>query len=69
MKLVGKLDNWYYIPGGHISGDIYKRFHDGEFITTSRVKSLPWVGFKQHELVETKNSCYVLGEPLHVDDA
>jgi len=58
------LEHWLYSNGmvwGQVFGDKKNRFPDGAWIHTSKVE-LP-LSLEKGELVRTRNSVYLLGEP------
>lgn len=47
---------WTFVVKGKIWDDKKKRFNNGEFVTTSRVKSIDF----ENGLIFTKNSVYLI---------
>ena len=65
--ITGRLENWSLDPSfnmmwGHIYGDIHKRFYDGAFIHTSSLKHPVKTEHKEGDIIQTRNSTYLLGK-------
>lgn len=66
--LTGRLENWTVVSVSSIDfviyGDMYddnnNRFKDGTAVRTSSIKQRP---VSEGDIVETKNSTYLLGKP------
>ena len=68
MITTGRLENWMVDPlfkdhpetilWGHVFDDVRKRFVDGEWIHTSGTANRD---FKEGDIVQTRNSVYILG--------
>lgn len=68
-EVTGRLESWYYdhalrVYYGHIYDDVKKRWWDGAFIHTSHC---PYPNKKEGDIIETRNSTYLLGKPLEME--
>lgn len=66
-EITGRLEGWFLdsannILWGGLHDDIRKRWQDGQHIHTSDLKSSNPAGFKEGDIVETRNSSYLLGK-------
>ncbi len=62
----GRLESWsvaYNSVIGNIYYDSKDRFYDGALIRTSKVQEPALEELKEGDVVETRNSKYVLGKP------
>ncbi|MCP4341327.1 MAG: hypothetical protein GY799_21180 [Desulfobulbaceae bacterium] len=64
----GLIEEWSINQGsiwGHLYYDPARRWEDGTFIRTSRIKH-GQDDLKEGDQVQTLNSCYTLGKPVEV---
>ena len=68
-KITGRLEEWFigreigdeFLVWGHCYDDVHERFFDGQLIHTSGIRIRP---LKEGDVVETRNSTYLLGKQL-----
>lgn len=69
MQITGRIENWSYnkkqnVIVGDLHDDIHKRWEDGQFIRTSKLKpmSMQVSTPKEGVVISTLNSNYLLGK-------
>ena len=66
-EVTGRLEFWvldlvHNVLWGNIYDDIHNRWGDGRHIHTSDLKSDNPKSFKEGDIIETRNSSYLLGK-------
>ena len=69
MKVTATLEHWWHEPDmfnviwGHIHNDVHHRWIEGTLIHTSTLKHPKAQVHKEGDVIQTRNSTYLLGKP------